>query len=175
MTVDLRQAPRRTLVELRLPTTEDGTLGGTGHVEGALGLSLPGPGRTSRAGGRLAVWLGPGWWLLDDRADESGGLEAGLVHTLRASGPRTSAVDVSAGFVVLELEGSHAATVLAHGCSIDLHPRSFAPGSSARTMLAKAQVVLALTDDGPTYRIWVRTSFSRYLAEWLADAVVEYR
>lgn len=65
--------------------------------------------------------------------------------------------------------------MLAHGCSIDLHPRSFGPGSSARTFVAKAQVVLSLTDDGPTYRIWVRTSFSGYLTEWLIDAAVEYR
>ncbi|CAN5729920.1 hypothetical protein BH18ACT7_BH18ACT7_24660 [soil metagenome] len=173
--VELCNVARRTLVELRLSTAEDGDLGDTGPVQAALDLTLPGPGRTSQVGGRLAVWLGPGWWLLDDRPDESGGLEAGLVHPLRATGPRTSAVDVSAGFVVLELTGPSAAEVLAHGCSIDLHRRSFGPGSSARTMLAKAQVVLARPDDGPTYRIWVRTSFSRYLVEWLLDAAVEYR
>lgn len=41
-------------------------------------------------------------------------------------------------------------------------------------MVAKTQVVLAQTDDAPTYRLWVRTSFARYLAAWLLDAAGEY-
>jgi len=163
-------------------------------VESALGLRLPAAGRVSSDGERLAVWLGPGWWLLDAperdgaasgsggaEADgaASGGLEAQLVYRLRAAGRPVSAVDVSAGFAVLELTGPRAAAVLAHGCSIDLHPRVFGPGRAARTVLAKAQVVLAHTDDAargeaPTYRIWVRSSFARYLVAWLLDAATEY-
>lgn len=56
------------------------------------------------------------------------------------SAARMSAVDVSAGFAVLELTGPMAPAVLAHGCAIDLHPRVLGPGRAARTMLAKAQV-----------------------------------
>ncbi len=203
-TVLLRDVGWTTLVDLRLATAQDGSGADTAAVESALGLRLPAAGRLSSDGERLAVWLGPGWWLLDwpDELDrrgvdpggvdpggvDPGGVDPGkaeqaldppLVRRLRAAGGRLSAVEVSAGFAVLEVTGPHAPAVLAHGCSIDLHPRVFGPGRAARTMLAKAQVVLAHTDDAargeaPTYRIWVRSSFARYLVAWLLDAATEY-
>jgi sarcosine oxidase, subunit gamma len=121
-----------------------------GAVPGA-----PAPGRA--AGGLL--WLGPEWYLLvdDDPVDAAAG-----------------AVDVSAQRTVLELSGPSATAVLAHGCSIDLRPRAFGPGSCAQTMLAKAQVVLHQTGPEPTYRILVRASFADYLVRWLLDAMTEY-
>ncbi|MBA2390827.1 MAG: sarcosine oxidase subunit gamma [Geodermatophilaceae bacterium] len=180
--VRLHELPWRTLIELRIATAPDGSGAQTGAVESALGLELPSAGLASSDGDRLAVWLGPGWWLLDEPesgAAAAGGMEAfeaPIVQLLRAAGGPTSAVDVSAGFAVLELAGPRAAAVLAHGCSIDLHPRVFGPVRAARTMVAKAQVVLAQTGGVvPTYRIWVRSSFARYLAEWLLDAMTEYR
>lgn len=181
-TVALRDVAWPTLIELRLASPQDGSSAITEAVESALGLDLPSAGRTSHGGNRLAVWLGPGWWLLDaPQADgpAPGALEASLVHRLRGLGGWVSAVEVSAGFAVLELAGPRAPDVLAHGCSIDLHSRVFGPGRAARTMLAKAQVVLAQTDGdatgrAPAYRIWVRTSFARYLTEWLLDAATEY-
>lgn len=57
---------------------------------------------------------------------------------------------------------------LAAGCS-----------GRARTMPAKGQVVLAQVGDpanvrAATYRIWVRTSFARYLVAWLRAAATGY-
>lgn len=178
-TVALHYLPWRTLLELRAATAEDGSRADTGALESVLGLRLPPPGTVSGVGELLAVWLGPGWWLLDAPDTGEAAFEPDLVHRLRDVGRRSSAVDVSAGFAVLELAGPSASAVLAHGCSIDLHPQAFGPGRSARTMLAKTQVVLALTHgvpDGPapTYRIWVRSSFARYLVAWLVDAMTEY-
>jgi sarcosine oxidase subunit gamma len=184
-TVLLREVGWRTLVEFRLATAQNGSGGSggsqeagadTASAEAVLGLALPTGGRAGMHGDRLAVWLGPGWWLLDwpDEVDRDAELDPPLVHRLRAAGGRLSAVEVSAGFAVLELTGPHASAVLAHGCSIDLYPRAFGVGSAARTMLAKAQVVLTQTDDAPTYRLWVRSSFARYLVAWLLDAATEY-
>lgn len=180
----LDEVADRTLLELRVRVSEggtvaeDGTGADTGPAERVLGIELPGPGRAvASANGRLtAVWLGPGWWLLDSptEVEDEVGLEAPLVHRLRAAGAGLSAVEVSGGFVVLELAGPAARSVLGHACSLDLHPRAFAPGSAARTMLAKAQVVLVQTGDAPTYRVWARRSFARYLVEWLTDAATEY-
>ena len=180
--VELRDVPSRCLVELRLATAEDGSGADTGPASAELRFALPRPGRVGSDGQLSAVGLGPGWWLLDapepeeprPGTDPERALEPPLVHRLRAVGGRLSAVDVSAAYGVLELSGPQATKVLAHGCSIDLHPREFGPGQSARTTLAKAQIVLAQLDDAPTYRIWVRSSFARYLAEWLLDAAVEY-
>ena len=69
----------------------------------------------------------------------------------------------------------HARDVLAKGCSLDLHPTVFGPGTAAQTMLGLAGVVLiALDDAGTDYRILVRASFARYLADWLIDAAEEF-
>jgi sarcosine oxidase subunit gamma len=173
-TAELRDVPWRTLVELRIATAEDGTGADTAAVARELGFDLPAAGQTSGDGTLLALWLSPGWWLLDAPATGDVVLEAPLVQRLRPAGRGLSAVEVSAGFAVLELSGPAAPAVLGHGCSIDLHPRVFGPGSAARTMLAKAQVVLAQIDDAPTYRVWVRSSFARYLVAWLLDATSEY-
>lgn len=181
-TAQLRAVPWRTLVELRITPGRKTWDADIRSAESALGLGLPLAGRNCGEREQLAVWLGPGWWLLD--APEPEGpcprrLEAELVQRLREVGRWVSAVEVSAGYVVLELTGPCATSVLAHGCSIDLHPRVFGPGRSARTTLAKAEIVLAqfegaTTSNGPAYRIWVRSSFSRYLAAWLVDAAKEY-
>ncbi|PBC49169.1 sarcosine oxidase subunit gamma, partial [Rhodococcus sp. ACS1] len=65
--------------------------------------------------------------------------------------------------------------ILAKGCSIDLHPTVFRPGTAVQTMLGLAGVILtALDDTGTDYRILVRASFARYLAAWLIDAAEEY-
>ncbi len=181
-TVGLREVRGRALVELRVANGPDGSGVDGGAVASVLGVDLPAAGRIANgAGDQLAVWLGPGWWLLDAPEAASSGsaeLESALVQRLRGVG-LVSAVEVSAGFCILELVGPCAPDVLAHGCSIDLHPRAFRPDHTARTMLAKAQVVLAQVGSpanvsAPTYRIWVRTSFARYLVAWLVDAATEY-
>jgi sarcosine oxidase subunit alpha len=68
----------------------------------------------------------------------------------------------------LELSGPSAQDVLITGCPIDLNPPSF-PGH-AQTLLAKTSVILEQRSPG-TYRIYARSSFTRYLAEWLIDAL----
>jgi sarcosine oxidase subunit alpha len=103
----------------------------------------------------LALPLGPDWWLLVGSPSVPGG------------------VDVSAQRTTLELSGPRARDVLTTGCALDLYPTVFPVGASAQTLLAQAQVILhhAAPD---TYRILVRASFARYLADWLLDAMVEY-
>jgi sarcosine oxidase, subunit gamma len=63
--------------------------------------------------------------------------------------------------------------VLATGCAIDLHPRAFPAGSAVQTTLGLAGVVL-LALGGTEYEILVRTSYARYLADWLLDAAAEF-
>src|SRR5690606_33575136 len=56
----------------------------------------------------------------------------------------------------------------------DLHRRSFTAGQCAQTLLARAGVVLVCRDaEQPSFWIFVRASFARYLADWLADAAAE--
>ncbi|MET8865364.1 2Fe-2S iron-sulfur cluster-binding protein [Nonomuraea sp. NPDC004580] len=95
--------------------------------------------------------LGPSWWLVAGDAT-----------------PGPAWVDVSGQRTVLELAGPAADDVLITGCPIDLHPSAF-PGH-AQTLLGKAPVILERRAPD-RYRIYVRSSFARYLAKWLLDAV----
>ncbi|MQA79476.1 MAG: sarcosine oxidase subunit gamma [Streptosporangiales bacterium] len=169
--VTFTEWPFRVQVELRV--ARDGDLGG---LEDVLGLALPERvGAFAVAGERQASCLGPRWWLVTDVPEPDVRLECALAGELRASGGEdVSAVDVSAQRTTIDVAGPHARDVLAHGCSLDLHPREFAPGRCAQTMLAKAQVVLQQLDDVPTYRLAVRASFADYLGRWLLDAATEY-
>lgn len=144
------------------------------EVTAALGVALPtAPNTWVQAGSGRAIWLGPDEWLLTSTAERPEQLE----HRIRAATlPFCGAVvDVSAQRITLRLTGSRARDVLAKGCSIDLHPRSFGRGNSAQTTLAQAGVVLlALSDSGDDYVVLVRSSFAGYLADWLADASLEF-
>jgi sarcosine oxidase subunit gamma len=144
------------------------------EVTAALGPGLPAaPSSWVQTDSGRAIWLGPDEWLLTSATERPEQL-AGRIReaTLPFGGV---VVDVSAQRITLRLTGSRARDVLAKGCSIDLHPRSFGCGSSAQTTLGQAGVVLlALADSGDDYAILVRSSFAGYLADWLADAAVEF-
>lgn len=103
-----------------------------------------------------ALWLGPDEWLVvGKRESDFPGAPA--------------AVDVSANRVVFELSGDRVRDVLAQGCSLDLRPHAFGPGSCAQTLLARASVILQCMDDD-VFRIFVRRSFAPYMRAWLEDA-----
>jgi len=140
----------------------------------ALGLQLPlEPNTVVRAGELTALWLGPDEWLLVGPA----GTERDLESRIReAAGDEPVAVtDVSAQRTTLLVAGSHARDLLAHGCSLDLHPRAFGPGRCAQTTLGRTQVVLVSRDEpGSGFWVLVRSSFALYLTDWLLDAATEY-
>ncbi|MEU8396530.1 2Fe-2S iron-sulfur cluster-binding protein [Nonomuraea sp. NPDC048892] len=97
----------------------------------------------------VGLRLGPSWWLV------SGNIV-----------PREGWVDVSGQRTILELTGPRAEGVLITGCPLDLDTL---PGH-AQTLLGKTSVVLERRGPGD-YRVFVRSSFTRYLAEWLLDAI----
>ncbi|MFF0463925.1 sarcosine oxidase subunit gamma [Streptomyces mexicanus] len=141
----------------------------------ALGLQLPlEPNTAVHAGEITVVWLGPDEWLVVGRP----GTQRALEERIRAAAgdEHVSVTDVSAQRTTLLVGGPRARDLLAHGCSLDLHPRVFGPGRSAQTMLARAQVVLVARGE-PRAGFWVlvRSSFAGYLTDWLLDAAVEYR
>ncbi|MFD9407193.1 sarcosine oxidase subunit gamma [Streptomyces sp. NPDC059989] len=140
----------------------------------ALGFPLPlEPNTVARGGGLAALWLGPDEWLVVGPAGTRTRLEARLRE---AVGDRHAAVvDVSAQRSTLLVAGARARELLAHGCSLDLHPRTFGAGRCAQTTLARAQVVLVPREGrGPGFWVLVRSSFAGYLAAWLLDAASEY-
>ncbi len=139
---------------------------------GLVPLTLPKiPNRVTNDGVWSAIWLGPDEWLLvgPDGAQEK------QVETLRSvlKDVHASVIDVSDSRATLEVTGSKAAEALAKGCALDLHESQFKPGQCAQTLLAKAQVILERTGDG--FRLYIRSSFARYLVAWLIEAMAEYK
>ncbi len=119
------------------------------------------------------IWLGPQEWLITSVRGNGEDVEAALRDAVSEHGG--AAVDVSAQRTTLRLSGAHARDVLAKGCSLDLHPAVFAAGAAVQTTLGHAGVVLMpLSDNGSDFRIIVRSSFARYLADWLIDATIEF-
>ena len=169
--VALVARPARARLNFRLDPEDAEALAAVG---GVLGTALPlVPNTASTADGRTALWLGPDEWLLCAPAAAGAALLAALGAAL--DGRHHALTDVSAMYATLALSGAGAREVLMKGCRLDLHARAFALGACVQTALARAQAILHMTDDAPTYEITVRNSFSVYLATWLLDAMAEYR
>jgi sarcosine oxidase subunit gamma len=165
---------RRGKIELRGDPADRIFMAAVGRT---LDLLLPGEPNTTAGRGELAaLWLGPDAWLLTCPPDAL----ARCIDDLRAAlaDVHAAIVDVSDGRVGLRLAGPNARDVLAKGCPLDLHPRAFAVGRCAQSLLAKASVLLHLLDDdagrGPTFDLYVARSFAPYLWAWLEDAGREY-
>ena len=161
-------------VELRGDPSDRSFMAAVGRT---LDLLLPTePNTTAGRGALTALWLGPDNWLLTCPPGEV----AALIETSRKAlaDLHAAVVDVSEGRVALQLSGPSAREVLAKGCPLDLHPRVFAPGNCAQTLLAKTSLLLHLVNDdpghGPTFDLYVARSYAQYAWAWLEDAGLEY-
>ena len=94
---------------------------GVGRV---LDLLLPTePNTAATKGSVTALWLGPDEWLLTCPVEDA----AFFINSLREAlnDTRCAITEVSDGRVAFALAGPSARDVLAKGCPLDLHPRSF--------------------------------------------------
>ncbi|HUI35258.1 MAG TPA: sarcosine oxidase subunit gamma family protein [Stellaceae bacterium] len=132
------------------------------------GLPIPlVPNRVAAMGAVRVLWLGPDEWLV---TAEGEALDL-LPRLERAvAGRRAAVTDLSASRVALDISGSGARALIAAGCSLDLHPRAFAPNHCGQTLLARVPVILDQLDETPRFRLLVRRSHARWLADWLVDA-----
>jgi sarcosine oxidase, subunit gamma len=168
-TVELSEEPFVAMIDLRVDS--DGPA--ASRASAVLGVELPTTPSTYGSDDTItAIWMGPDEWLIAAGTRSAAELEAQLRVPVGDGG---AAIDVSAQRTTLRLSGPDAREVLAKGCSLDLHPKVFTKGTAAQTMLGLAGVVLiALDDAGTDYGILVRSSFARYLADWLIDAAEEF-
>lgn len=137
-------------------------------LEQAVGQPLPLEPNTSSFGQHQVFWLGPDEWAVVTPTTGAARLAKQLEDV---SQDRHAAVnDLSGGQIALQLKGPNCRDLLAKGCTLDLHPSVFSVGDCAQSGLAKASVLIALTDETPTFLVVVRRSFSDYLCRWLAHA-----
>lgn len=141
-------------------------------AESELGQELPVAPNTVSGGDHRIYWLGPNEWLIVTAVTDA----LDLMTRLRDSfaGQHASVTDVSGGQVAIQLAGPDARDVLAKGCTLDFHSDNFSAGSCAQSGLAKANVLIGVVDDQPSYEIIVRRTFAEYLVLWLTHAVREY-
>ena len=145
--VAVAEEPFVTMVELRVDPSGPGATA----AAGLLGVELPtAPSTYAKSADTTVIWLGPDEWLVTGTSLAGSQLEA-------------------------RLRGPHCRDVLGKGTPIDLHPNVFGGAAAAQTALGRTGVILLAVDgSGTDYRILVRSSFARYLADWLLDAAEEY-
>lgn len=168
--VDLHRTGFRTLINLRARADDKAFATGLSDL---FDLELPAePNRYTGDSEHALLWLGPDEWLLLAPDGEGPDIENRL-RTALDDDPWLAIVDLSHNYTGLALSGPSARDVLAKGCPLDLHPRAFGEGQCAQTILAGTRVLLRATASD-TFELWVRNSFARYTAQWLADAMAEY-
>ncbi len=167
--LSIREVPYLSQINVRADPTNANLMKRLASSLGGLALPLV-PNTVTSGGDRRALWLGPDEWLIVG----PDGKQAALMEALWVGlgGVFGSIVDVSANRTVLEIRGSKARDLLAHGVAIDLDPRSFGPGHCAQTLLAKAQVIIERRDES-SFHLYARTSFAGYVADWLLDAAAD--
>ncbi|MHA6804584.1 sarcosine oxidase subunit gamma [Salinifilum ghardaiensis] len=140
----------------------------------ALGVMLPNqPGQVVRTDSLHVLWMGPDEWLLV--GPEGNARDTGDLLNAALDGEHGAVVDVSAQRTILEVSGTQARELLNKGCALDLHPLSFESDQCAHTLLARTGVTLLCRNARtPSFWLFVRASYARYLADWLIDAAAEY-
>jgi sarcosine oxidase subunit gamma len=157
------EQPFRTQLTLRLR-------GAHTEVAAALGVPLPEACRFTSSADLDVLWMGPDEYLILAEPGRQSELET-MLRTAIGDAPG-AVCDVSAQRTTVSLTGPFARDVLAHGCSIDLHPSVSPHGTCVQTLLARTGIVLLVREEG--FTILVRQSFSEYFAAWLVDASTEY-
>lgn len=166
--VEYREIPGRGCLNLR-GDADDPTL--LDAVSAATGVALPTqPGSSSQAGDACVHWLGPDEWLLIVPDGEQLSVERELREAVRGS---LSVVDVSGGFIHVNLSGEDAGKVLQKSSPYDFHTRNFPPGRCVQTVFAQATALVAAAEDG-SFDLVFRRSYADYLVEWINDAAEEY-
>lgn len=165
--IELRERPLEEALALQFDAGDRATIA---LIREASGLDLAGDDRTAAAGGLVALWLGPGDWLV--RPGEVRGALEGLQRAARQGG--CSLVDASDQWCAVEVAGRFARDLLAKGCSIDLRDHAFPAGASAVLRFARVRALIHCVDASPSFHVYVERSYAAYLWAWLVDAVSEW-
>lgn len=138
-------------------------------VKSLASADLPARANTFSPGECELYWLGPDEWLALSR--EPMDIVEWRDKLASAGG---SVVDMSDGYVRLDISGKSVREVLAKGCTLDLHPDCFQRGDCAQTAIARGAVLIARAAGENSFVLVVRRSFAEYLALWLRQAAAEF-
>ncbi|MEJ1968667.1 MAG: sarcosine oxidase subunit gamma family protein [Rhizomicrobium sp.] len=132
----------------------------------ALGMRLPTEPNTTVGEETCAMWLAPREWLIDlagdIRPDE-------WDARLRARGILYLLNGVDDGYAVFDIGGEASRDVIAHGCSLDLHPAKFGANRCARTLFAGSPSLLRRKSRPSTFRLFADPGLEWFLRDWFAQ------
>lgn len=137
------------------------------RIEAALGAAMPrAPQTLVRTESLDMLQLGPQEWLLRFAVER----EERMLAVLQAAtaGQHVAVTLVSDAWVGFEVRGADAAAVLAQGCPLDLD--ALPALRCARTLLARAQMLIAPLEAGSGFELWFERSHASYAARWLEAA-----
>jgi heterotetrameric sarcosine oxidase gamma subunit len=140
-------------------------------VASAYGVELPDRSRAVHGPSVSFIGYGPGQWLAVSETFASEALARELGERLRGL---ASISDQSGGRTVLRVSGRRARAVLAKGLPIDLHPRTFGPGSAATSTISLMGVQIWQVDDAPSYDLAIFRSVSASFWHWLTASAGEF-
>ena len=164
--LSIRELPFVSQVNLRSDPRDAGLMQ---RLATAIGLALPiAPNTVTSGKDRRALWLAPDEWLVVGPDGQQGAIEQELRNGL--NGAFGSVTDVSANRTILEIRGANARELLARGVYVDLDADVFVADSCVQTLLAKAQIIIDRLGNDQAIRLYIRSSFSSYVATWLLDA-----
>ncbi|QDY90030.1 sarcosine oxidase subunit gamma [Arthrobacter sp. UKPF54-2] len=169
--VVLAEGPFQTMAGVRVDPRSEGA-SRIAAVTGGLPARC---GEVTGTGSTSVLWLGPSEFLVvapEESHDFLGGNLIGSLTEALGDAPG-QVVDLSANRTMFELSGPRARAVLEKGCALDLHPRSFIPGTALSTEVGGIPVVLQKTGE-ESFRLFPRASFADFLGRWLLDAMREY-
>jgi sarcosine oxidase subunit gamma len=141
------------------------------RLSAAFRLAWPTAPNTTASDGVVTVrWLAPGEWAVTGKAPQevmraaAGGLGDTLHHL----------VDMTDGLVTFRVDGAVSRDLIAKGCGLDLHPRTFTPGACAQTLLAQCSAWIFRPGEGDAFEITIDATLRDHLQAWFADAVLEF-
>jgi sarcosine oxidase subunit gamma len=140
-----------------------------------LGMELPGPLASARAGRLSMLWLGPDEWMLVTPPEEADALAAKAAAAL--ADLHHQVVDVSDYYTVIEIGGAKAREALMKLTTLDLHARAFTVGQVAGSVFGRATATLWLRPEensDPLFWLFVRWSMADYLWCLVADGGREW-
>jgi len=134
-------------------------------------LELPRRRRRVEGARLTCTWAGPKRWLVEAPAIAPPGPIEELEQHIAGTAALVRQTD---GRAVLQMSGPKVREALRKGVAIDLHPRSFAPGDTALTLVAGIEVHLWQLDDVPTFELLISRSVADSFWDWLKSAAAEF-
>lgn len=83
-------------------------------------------------------------------------------------------LDLTASRVARTVSGPLAATVLATGCPLNFHPRAFAAGTCAQSVLWHMNALIVKRDEAPAFTVMVARSLARNAWHALCHAAAQH-